>query len=133
MMLDILFSHNDAVKETVGNFYGLPIRRMSVRELDVNRQTMTLELIEAKLEGLQAEILPGEVVSEEDMVIRRATTAEAIGPAFYEYTAPADALRTSLAEARVASKVGAMVSWRPDGKTGRDEEFALVHQEEEGQ
>ena len=130
MNLDIMYTHNNNVTRQVGDFHGIPIMGLDKRDMDVDRSIEHRWIIDANLQGLQAEVLPGEVVSEEDMVIRRATTAEAIGPVFYEYQQPENTMRVPIDAARSFSNGGAMVTWRPDYKVSKDEEFALLHTEE---
>ena len=84
MRIDTLVAHNDDVGKVIGEFYGSPIREMSsfstkARQIDDTQQRVRASF---GLDSAPIELLPGEVVK--GNVIRRETTAEVVGEAFYE-------------------------------------------------
>lgn len=73
-----------------------------------------------------AEVLPGEEICP-DNVIRRSTTAEVMGDAYYNREfEEKDATVVSIEVARLESGDGKMIMWRPDHMTGEGE-YALVY------
>lgn len=133
LKLDVLYTSDKNLSEySIGDFCGSPIHEMYTRDIDVDVVVETNRLVEINRKNTSvfvAEILPGELICERDNVIRRETTAEAIGPEFYEYEMPKDSRIVTLAEARKAAASGALVTWRPDRVTSREDEFAIVHEE----
>src|ERR1019366_3599567 len=84
MIIDVLVAHNDDLGKVVGEFYSSPIRELSnfsteVRQIDDTQQRVRSSF---GLDSAPIELLPGEVVK--DNAIRRETTAEVVGEAFYE-------------------------------------------------
>ena len=73
-----------------------------------------------------AEVLPGEEICP-DNVIRRSTTAEVMGDAYYNREfEEKDATVVSIEVARLESGDGKMIMWRPDHKAWEGE-YALVY------
>jgi hypothetical protein len=76
-----------------------------------------------------AEVLPGEEICA-DNIIRRTTTAEAQGDAYYKQEkAEENTQKISIAEAQVHYEAGALLTWRPDRVTNKLSEYALLHEE----
>jgi hypothetical protein len=133
--LDSLYTHSKNVgTEKLGEFCGSPIVSLNEKEIDIDR---AIDLDRTRLSNSlfpSAEtdfviLLPGEVVCE-DGVIRRSTSAEAVGyDEFHAFKVPADTKKVSIADARLASLAGELVTWRPNRVTGQ-EEFALIHTQE---
>ena len=72
-----------------------------------------------------AEVLPGEEICP-DNVIRRGTTAEAMGDAYYNREfEEKDMKKVSIGVAQLASDSGELVCWRPDGVVGENQ-YALI-------
>jgi hypothetical protein len=133
--LDTLVVHNDRVEKVIGYFCGSPIYALSTQEADFdaaryrrNIVLMNKELSDTQSEVSTAEVLPGELVCP-DGIVRRGTTAEAIGDEYYnQAVSEENTQRISIVEAQVHSDAGAVVTWRPDRKCGQGE-FALLHEE----
>jgi hypothetical protein len=84
MKSDNLAMHHEDIGEKVGEFYGTDIRAVSssaveLRELDDMQQRVRMSF---GLDSAPIELFPGETLT--DNIIRRTTTAEAVGEAFYE-------------------------------------------------
>ena len=84
MIIDALVTHNDDLGKVIGEFYGSPIRELSnfsteVRQIDDAQQRARASF---GFDPAPIELFPGEVVK--DNVIRRETTSEVVGEAFYE-------------------------------------------------
>jgi hypothetical protein len=142
--LDVLYSHSKNVgigyagaegklsPERVGEFCGSPIVTLDQRAVGIDAIIEVSMVIEANKsftsEPVELNILPGEIVCE-DGVIRRGTTAEAIGDEFYNFVVPKGTRKVSISEARLASAAGESVTWRPNGISTSGEEFALIHEE----
>src|ERR1035437_4594511 len=84
MRIDELVAHFDDIGEVVGEFHGTPIRTLASIDAEVRetqdaqfRARMSLGTASAPIE-----LLPGEVVT--DNTIRRSTSAEVVGEAFYK-------------------------------------------------
>jgi len=120
MRTDALTAHSDDIGPPVGEFHGTAIRAMN--PIDVELREIKDIQFRARLalgtEPVSAEVLPGEVVV--DNVIRRATTAEALGEEFYAMAIP-EGTRVKPEDALGER----MVTWRPHGAS-----FAVIHQEE---
>ncbi len=83
MKIDSLVMHSDDIGESVGEFFGSPIREVNLLDVEV-REELDMQA-RARLDGVDAvpaELLPGEVVK--DNVIRRETTAVVVGDTFYK-------------------------------------------------
>jgi len=84
LRLDPVVIHAEDLSQTVGEFYGTPIREVNLlavglREIRDAQFSAQFSLGE---DAPKVELLPGEVIT--DNVIRRSTTAEAVGEKFYE-------------------------------------------------
>jgi hypothetical protein len=135
MKLDTLTVHNDRVTEVVGEFCGTPVFRMDIDDVDFDaardsRRAVLMAQSQETPSVSTAATLPGEEVCA-DGIVRRTTTAESVGEEYYnkEYKDPENTRRVSIAEARIASDAGAMVTWRPNRAVSRDHEYALIHDE----
>lgn len=130
--IDNLVAHDSRIdRESVGTFCGSPIFSMDEKGMDADVLAAVYVNVkvgkkqrEEGLVGTTAEILPGEELCT-DNIIRRSTTAEAIGyDAFYaqQREKVVNAKEVTLAQARKAAKAGAMITWLQN--------TALIHQEE---
>ena len=84
MKIDSLVMHSDDIGESVGEFFGSPIREVNLLDVEV-REELDLQArarLGLGVDAVPAELLPGEVVK--DNIIRRETTAEVVGEAFYK-------------------------------------------------
>src|SRR5208282_3558556 len=110
---------------------GLPIRgwnpedsltrlsKMLALDLEMRRQLNMTEIN-------SAEVLPGEEICN-DSIVRRSTTAEAMGETAFQAAQLAQPGRkVTIEEARILMSAGANVMWRPNG-----ENYALVLDGEE--
>lgn len=84
MKIDSLVMHSDDIGESVGEFFGSPIREVNSIDVEVREEldTQARARLGLGVEAVPAELLPGEVVK--DNIIRRETTAEVVGDHFYE-------------------------------------------------
>jgi len=151
-VLDILFAHDERMQRdnTVGSFCGAPIVTLDEFGMEVDREHETNllcgkprlyvdsyltpddegygKLLMSTHNSIPAEILPGEERCA-DGIIRRSTTAEVIGYDTYHNQAAIEAgqQRVSMADAKQASKDGAMVHYRPNRFVGEGE-YALIQE-----
>lgn len=130
--LDILTAHDDRVQRgnLVASFCGSPIITLDELGIEVDEEReLTRRLDASSHTSLPAEILPGEGLCD-DGIVRRTTTLEAQGDAYYNRVAiEAGNKRVNITDARQASRDGQMVYYRPDRVVGEGE-YALVVQEE---
>lgn len=132
LRLDISYTHDKNLgTEKVGEFCGSPIHELYTHAQDVDQFVETMRLINLSKQSPEStvplEILPGEIVCD-DNIVRRWSTAEA-NPEFYDYVVPAGCRKVSLAEAKQLLDEGAMVTFRPNRVVNAEEEFAIVHEE----
>ena len=84
MKIDSLVMHSDDIGESVGEFFGSPIREVNLLDVEV-REELDMQArarLGLGVDAVPAELLPGEVIT--DNVIRRPTTAEVVGDTFYQ-------------------------------------------------
>ena len=84
MKIDSLVMHSDDIGESVGEFFGSPIREVNLLDVEV-REELDMQArarLGLGVDAVPAELLPGEVIT--DNVIRRSTCAEVIGEDFYD-------------------------------------------------
>ena len=84
MKIDSLVMHSDDIGESVGEFFGSPIREVNLLDVEV-REELDMQArarLGLGVETVPAELLPGEVVK--DNIIRRETTSEVVGEEFYK-------------------------------------------------
>ena len=127
--LDNLFAHEERVQRNnpAGSFCGQPIVGLDELGMEVdNARDTTNRVAVSSGTSTPAEILPGEERCA-DGIIRRSTAAEVVGYDTYHNQEAIEAgqKRVSMAEARQASKDGAMVHYRPNRFVGEGE-YALV-------
>src|ERR1035437_2033879 len=122
MRIDELVAHFDDIGEVVGDFHGTPIRTLASIDAEVRetqdaqfRTRMSLGIASAPIE-----LLPGEVIT--GNTVRRSTSAEVVGEAFYEKKIPSGE-KIDIVLAQCAQK-GALITWRPN-----NENFAVIHEE----
>ena len=111
----------------VGSFCGQPIITIDGLGAEADDEIdLQLRLMTSSHTSFPAEILPGEERCA-DGIIRRITTTEVVGYETYHNQEAIEAgqKRVSIAEARQASKDGAMVHYRPSRLVGQGE-YALV-------
>ena len=92
MKIDSLVMHSDDIGESVGEFFGSPIREVNLLDVEV-REELDMQArarLGLGVEAVPAELLPGEVVK--DNIIRRETTAEVVGEEFYKVVAFEDSI-----------------------------------------
>jgi hypothetical protein len=121
--------HNDDLGPVVGSFMDTPIYSYD------KTKTLLRDASDARIRiglssgsSIPAEVLPGEVICE-DNIIRRSTTAEAQGYDEFHKIAievPKDSRRVTIEEARKLSAEGANILWRPEGTGSNVEQYALV-------
>lgn len=119
MKLDPVIVHADNLGKTVGEFYGTPIREVDMLAIELR------EILDSQLsarislgEGAaHTELLPGEIVK--DNIIRRFTTAEAVGEEFYDKAVP-EGRKVPINDV----PEDALVTYRPN-----NEDYAIVHEE----
>jgi hypothetical protein len=128
LTLDPLYAKAEHLGEVIGHFCSTPIRTLNQRAVDLDQLLEVQHIVDLGMAPAPAEILPGERTCE-DGIIRRVTSAEAVGPEFYNFAIPKDMRKVGITEARQASLAGEMVWFRPDGRVGEGE-FALLQQEE---
>ena len=129
--LDINEAHDERVQRNnvKGSFCGQPIVGLDELGMEVDQQREAQRLVDSSSgTSVPAEVLPGELRCD-DGIIRRVTTAEAIGDTYYnqEYTEE-NTRRISIAEAQQLSKDGLLVFYRPNKRVGEGE-YALVTEE----
>lgn len=127
---------SDAVHENrvqrgnvLGSFCGQPIITLDEFGAEADDAAdLNFRLMTSSGTSVPAEVLPGELRCD-DGIIRRVTTAEAIGDTYYnqEYTEE-NTRRVSIAEAKQLSKDGLLVLYRPNKRVGEGE-YALVTEE----
>jgi hypothetical protein len=127
--LDIHIAHDSRVlrDNIVGEFCGSPIITLDElgiaadEQLDLNRR-----LKFSTGTSVPAEVLPGEEICS-DGIIRRVTTAEAVGYDTYhnQEAIEEDTLRVTIDSARSFSKGGQMVYWRPNSDVSSNA-YALI-------
>ena len=84
MKIDNLVMHSDDIGESVGEFFGSPIREVNLLDVEV-REELDMQArarLGLGVDAVPAELLPGEVIT--DNVIRHSTAAEVIGEKFYQ-------------------------------------------------
>lgn len=116
---------NDA--DVIGSFCGQRIVTIDGLGAEADDEAdLYLRLMSSSHTSVPPEILPGEERCA-DGIIRRVTTAEALGYDVYHNQEQIEAgqKRVSIAEAQQASKDGAMVHYRPNRFVGIGE-YALV-------
>ena len=129
LKLDILHTSDKNLGGKIGEFCGSPIREMYTDEMEIDRIVETARTIEINRGTTPLsvlEILPGEMICE-DGIVRRGTTAEALGEIFYDYQPPKDTRVVTVEEGRALAAAGALVTFRPDRVVGQNE-FAIVHE-----
>jgi hypothetical protein len=121
MILDELAVHSDDVHAGDGTeFYGTPIKEMSLVDIKVRADLFIQPLANAK-PAPPVEVLPGEAIVGD--LIRRTTTAEVVGESFYDKELP-EGSQVSIEEAKEKTEAGVLVTWRPNG-----ERFAVIYEE----
>jgi hypothetical protein len=119
--LDNLVAHDSRVNhsDVTGFFCGSPVITMDEEGMDADviaAVYVNVALGKAQraegLDSIPAEVLPGEEICA-DNIIRRSTTAEAIGEAFYAQleTNVVNGGRVTLEDAKSLSDEGAMLTW----------------------
>ncbi len=126
MRVDDLVAHEADIYGVVGEFYGTPIREMNMLAHELREQDDTQQRVRNSF-GIEdatpdVELLPGEVVH--GNIIRRDTTAEFVGEAFYEKEIP-DGRQIPLHEGLVQNQnKGTLITWRPGNQN-----IAVLHEE----
>ena len=123
--LDNLIAHDSRRNrnEPLGFFCGSPVFALDKRGMDVDALVDVKRIVDMQIDAPNtAEVLPGETICA-DNIIRRTTTAEHRGDAFYAQLEEniVDGKLVSTEEARQASQQGAMVTWFKD--------HAVIHEE----
>lgn len=131
--IDNLVAREEHLFPTPYTFCGLPIKGLDQEAANVDLIKLeTRRLVKySSGKSIPAEVLPGEMICA-DGIIRRGTTAEAVGYDTYhnqEYTEK-DAKRVSIGVARLAATDGKLILWRPNCATGKGA-YALVYEEEQ--
>jgi hypothetical protein len=128
--LDITYAHSSRVGSAVGSFCGSPIVELDEIGMEVDVENELQSVIKNSTgTSIAAEVLPGEEICT-DNIIRRTTTAEAQGDAYYKQEkAEENTQKISIAEAQVHYEAGALLTWRPDRVTNKLSEYALLHEE----
>lgn len=128
---DIQHTHGKNLGDKiVGEFCGSPIRELYRHEVEIDQTVETARTIEINRRSnppFTAELLPGEVICE-DNVIRRGTTAEALGEVFYDYELPEGAVKVTIEKGRELAAAGQEITFRPNRVVGQGE-FAILHTE----
>lgn len=132
--LGIPTAHDERVQRdnVVGSFCGSPIVTLDKFGMEVDEERdLVNRLAVSGGTSAPAEILPGEERCA-DGIIRRSTTAEAVGYDTYHNQEAIEAgqKRVSMADAVQASKEGSMVYYRPNNFVGEGE-YALVEGEQQ--
>ena len=124
MRIDELTVHVDDIQAGSGaEFYGTPIREMSIIDADVREELDMQARIRVSLgEATTVELLPGEAIV--GNAIRRTTTAEVIGEDFYKKAIPEGRLMLMHEALEQNKSNGTLVTWRPNNL-----EFAILHEE----
>ncbi len=123
MKSDTLVLHEADLGEIVGDFYGTPIRSLyslapELRQLDDAQIRARAGL---GTEPVPTEIMAGEVAK--GNLIRRETTAEVIGEAFYTGEIP-EGRQVPVNSFGPFMRPGALVTWRPNNL-----DIAVIHEE----
>ncbi len=131
--LDNLIASDSRVQRdnVLGYFCNVPIVTLDEIGMDADvLADLNMRLQLSSGTSIPPEILPGEEICA-DHIIRRTTTAEAIGYDTYhnQEAIEADTQREGINVARLASLAGKLVTWRPNRDVNPATEFALVHQE----
>lgn len=130
MKLDTITTNDSRVQRdnVVGNFCGTPIVTLDSLGIEADElRDLNLRLMLSSGVSVPPEILPGEEICS-DGIIRRSTTAEAIGYDNYhnQEAIEADAERVSIATAREALRNGRLVHFRPNRDVNPATEYALI-------
>jgi hypothetical protein len=121
--------HNDELGSVIGQFNGEPVRSYDAAasdERDIHDAFLRAQCSSGF--SIPAEVLPGELICE-DNIIRRETAAaerEVIGIEEMLTSSGSKVSRTSLEEAQQMSDDGACIVWRPEGSAAGAEQYALV-------
>jgi hypothetical protein len=121
MKLDSLVIHADDIGDVVGKFYDSEVRETNLLTVEL-REISDAQLSARIALGSQSaniELLPGETIV--GCRIRRVTSSEAIGEAFYAKDVP-EGRQIPLNE--VPNENGTLVTWRPNNS-----DFAVLHEE----
>jgi hypothetical protein len=130
--LDILFAHHSRTGEAIGTFCGSPVVTLDELGMEVDQVRDTVNrIVSSSGTSIPAEIMPGEMRCA-DGIIRRTTTREVTGEQHAILTdplakwhpkgqddgeaVPEERLCVSIADARVASEEGKIVTWRTAGE-----------------
>lgn len=129
--LDNNIAHDSRVQRenVIGYFCNVPIITLDEEGMDADVQRdLSMRMRFSTGQSIPAEVLPGEEICS-DNIIRRSTTAEAIGYDTYhnQVAIEAGTQRGGINVARLASLAGKLVTWRPNRDVGPATEFALVH------
>lgn len=124
--LDNLIAHDSRIsrEEPQGFFCGSPVYTLDTLGMDVDALVDVKRIVDMQIDTSNtAEVLPGESICG-DNIVRRTTTAESKGEAFYAQLEGniVNGKKVPLEIAREAAKQGAMVTWFKD--------YAFVHEEE---
>lgn len=131
--LDNNIAHDSRVQRdnVVGTFCGAPIITLDEVGMDVDVvRDQNRRLSVSSGQSIPPEVLPGEEVCS-DNVIRRTTTAEAMGYETYHNQAATElgTKRGGIEEGRLAADAGKLVMWRPNRDTNPSTEYVLIHEE----
>lgn len=132
--LDNNIAHDSRVQRdnVLGNFCGVPIITLDEVGMDVDVvRDQNRRLSVSSGESIPPEVLPGEEICS-DGIIRRTTTAEAMGYDTYHNQAATEVgtRRGGIEEGRLAAMEGKLVMWRPNRDTNPDMAYVLIHEEE---
>lgn len=124
MRVDDLITHGDDVSNTVGEFYGTPIREVYELAQELREIADTQRRVRDSLGIKQPDVvlLPGEVVHSN--VIRHDTTAEFLGEVFYTQEMPEGRQIPLHKGLEQNQKVGTLITWRPG-----NQDIAVLHEE----
>ena len=133
LKLDNNIAHDSRVNrdKPVGAFCDVPIVTLDKLGMDADvLLDLHMRLRFSSGTSIPAEVMPGESICE-DHIIRRTTTAEAIGEDYYlsQELTEANTQRVPIDAARSLSKAGLLISWRPNRDTNPQTEYALTHAE----
>lgn len=128
--IDNLIAHDSRVQRAnvVGGFCHVPIVTLDELGMDVDVEAdLAMRMRFTTGQSIPAEVLPGEEICE-DHIIRRTTTAEAMGyDVYYNQVAiEAGTKRGCINLGRLASLAGELVHWRPNGDVNPETEFVLI-------
>ncbi len=131
--LDNNIAHDLRVQRdnVVGHFCGVPIITLDEVGMDVDVvRDQNARLSVSSGQSIPPEVLPGEEICS-DNVIRRATTAEAIGYDTYHNQAATEAgtERGGITLGKLAALAGKLIMWRPNRDTNPSTEYVLIHEE----